>query len=394
MKTRFVSRCCQPQLKCLAAAVIALSGSTPVFADEAPPKNAPAVVAANPQLDRALLDHLRKNQWDKALQVLSSGAGANASDKSGMTALMLATQGGQLTIVSALLDRGADAKAINKAGQTALHLATTIGQPKPKKKKFGGFAKALGGAVLGGGLMGGLSGVGHLGGLASGVLGSGSLESMLGGNLQSLLGGGAFNLMGKSGWTAIVGTALQSEISSQGAFGLQNVLISPGAASANAALNAKEWVSLMSAVQSSNASVLPAMAQLAGPSAGASAKWNQFLGAAARGDQATVETLLQDKELAPVLEQATQGFRAATADLPANAASNIVAQLINHGADAKVVDKSGQTAAQLAQTRGWYSLAAQLLEAKPDVPKPEEKTSQEPTPEEQAPKDKTTVEDA
>lgn len=325
-----------------------LACATPIVrAEDAATPPSSSVIAANPHLDRVLLDHLHKNRWDNALQVLAAGANANASEKNGTTALMLAAQSGKPDLVRALLEHGADVNATNNNGQSALHLATQIGAPKPKKSGLGGIAKALGGTILN-------AGMGGFGGVAS-MLGSGGIGSMLGGNLQGLLGGGPFNLLGRNGWTAILGTAMQGDINSKGAFGLEGLLSSSGAA-----LDASGWVSLMSAARSSEPRVLGAMAQLGGADAAQSAQWSRFLNAAASGDRATVETLMNDPQMAPLLAQAMQGFKVASGELPVNAAQNIVSQLVEKGADFKIADKSGKTAAQLAQMRGWNDVAAQL----------------------------------
>jgi hypothetical protein len=97
---------------------------------------------------------------------------------------------------------------------------------------------------------------GDKGGFASHLLGGGNIDSLLGGNLQGLLSGNAFNLTGKSGWSAIIGTALQGDIKSNGAFGLQNLL-------GSGKLDAGGWTNLIGAVKGSNGQVFSAMSNLA-----------------------------------------------------------------------------------------------------------------------------------
>lgn len=319
-------------------------------ADAKPP--VPAVVAAavdNPKLNKALLDDLKAGRWDEALKALAAGANPDAQAKDGMTALMLASQGGRADVVSALLERGAQVNLTNKAGQTALHLAATIGQPKPKKKKFGGLGGLLGGAALGG-AMGGL---GDKAGLASSLLGGGGLDSLLGDNLKGLLQSGVFSLGNASGWKAVIGTALQGDLKNGGVLGIQSLL------GANSGIDAQGWVNLLTAVKGSNAEVFSAMGNLAGGAGIEGAQqWTQFLGAASSGDLSAVQGLMGNEEFSPLLQQAIQGLTSATDELPANAARKIIGQLVEKGADFKAVDKAGKTVTELLEARGWEEVSA------------------------------------
>jgi hypothetical protein len=96
------------------------------------------------------------------------------------------------------------------------------------------------------------------------------------------------------------------------------------------------------------------------PGGGQNAQWTQFLSAAASGDKASVESLMGDPSLQPLLAQATQGFSSAAGDLPMNSAKSIVQSLVEKGANAGLADGSGKTAAQLAQARNWNDVAALL----------------------------------
>lgn len=61
--------------------------------------------------------------WLSINTLLAKGADFNIKDKDGMTALMHATNKGDLAVVQALLDKGADASAKNNQGFTAADLA-------------------------------------------------------------------------------------------------------------------------------------------------------------------------------------------------------------------------------------------------------------------------------
>lgn len=348
------------KLVLLTTAVMAAGSNVHSQEADAPATAKTAVITAvidNPKLNKALLDDLKNGRWEKALQGLAAGANPNAQAKDGMTALMLAAQGGKPDVVNALLEKGAQVNLTNKAGQTALHLATTIGQPKPKKKRFGGFGGLLGGAAMGG-AMGGL---GDKAGLASSLLGSGGVDALLGDNLKGLLQSGVFDLSGTSGWKAVIGTALQGDLKNGGAMGIQNLL-------GGSNIDAQGWVNLLSSVKSSNTDVFSAMGNLAG-GAGieGTQQWTQFLGAASAGDLTAVQGLMGNQEFAPLLGQALQGLTSATDELPANAARKIIGQLVEKGADFKVVDKTGKTAAELLEARGWEDVSA-LLAAPASVP--------------------------
>ena len=282
------------------------------------------------KLDKSLLEAARDGKDTDAIAILQGGANPNAADKGLVTPLMFAAQNGKPELVRALLDMGADSKAVNKKGQSALHFATMIGQPKPKKRGFGGLGKMLGGAVLGNAVNGSLGSVGNFGSL----LGSGGIDSLLGNNLTGLLNGGAFNLGGKSGWTAIIGTALQGDLKSNGAFGLQNML--------NSQVNkmgANQWINLVGAVKSSNPQVLAAMSNIGGAG---NAQWSQFMQMAASGDVKNVTNLMGDTKMKLLLVQATQGFASASGELPANAAKTIVSSLLQKGANANALDEIGR----------------------------------------------------
>lgn len=304
----------------------------------------PVALKNDEKLDKALLDASKNAKDEDAIALLQNGANPNVSDKSGTTPLMLAAQNGKTELVSALLDMNASPNAVNKKGQSALHFATMIGQPKPKKKKFGGLGGLFGGAVLGDAISGG-----NLGSFSS-MLGTSGLDNFLGNNLSDLLNGGAFNLGGKSGWMAVIGTAMQGDIQSEGTFGVQRLL-------SNGNLDAPGWIGLAGAVKNSNPDVLRAMSNVGGAE---NAQWSHFVNAASTGDVKTVKSLMSDTKMKPLLAQAQQGFLAASGEVPSNAAGNIVQKLLQKGATANLADSDGKTASQLFQARSWNDAAALL----------------------------------
>ena len=309
-----------------------------------------AVAVRNDEkLDKLLLNAAKAGKVEEAIAILQNGANPNVADKGGLTALMWASQNGKPDLVRALLQMGANANAVNKKGQTALYLAMTIGAAK-KKKKFGNLGGMLGGAVADNVLGGGLGNYGADAAWASTLLGSGGLDDLLGNNLKALLNDAAFDLRGKNGWKAVIGTALQGDLKSDGAYGMQRLL-------SGSRLDAKGWINLMGAVKGSNGDVLRAISHIDGAR---SAQWAQFVDVASRGDVRAVTNLMNDAQMRLLLAQATQGFLSASGELPANAAKTIVSSLLQKGANAATLDKDGRTALQLAQARGWNDVAALL----------------------------------
>ena len=315
----------------------------PAFAQEAP--IAPSVTrVVVPAQTSALQKAVKDQNWDAARAAIAAGADVNVADKGGVTPLMRVSAARQSELVDLLLQNGADVSALDKKGQSALFYALPE-DPKPKKKKFGfGNVLKLASGGLGGALGGDLRG--NLGNFGS-LLGGGGLESLLGGNLQSLLSGGPFNLGGKGGWSAILGSALQGDAG--GKLGIGQ-LLSGGASN----LGAGGWTNLLSSVKGSNPKVLDAMSQING---GNSAVWGQFLNSASSGDAASVEKLMKNPELAPLLQQASAGLGAAANELPGNASRTIIQTLLQKGATAGA-DRDGNTPATIAQARGLGDIAA------------------------------------
>ncbi|RYX85069.1 ankyrin repeat domain-containing protein [bacterium] len=327
------------------------TGDTPVTNVVPAPPAAPRTIV--PAQTKALQDAIKDKNWNAARAAITAGADVNIADKGGITPLMRAADASQSGLVDLLLQNGANPNAADKKGQTALHYAIPA-DPKPKKKfGLGDVMGALGTAQgVGGALSGGMGNFGSL-------LGSGGVESLMGSNLTSLLGGGPFSLAGKSGWSAIAGAALQGDTG--GNFGINQLLGGGGILGAGGQLNALSagnWTNLLSSVKGTNPQILTAMSNLgAGTSAGQSALWNQFLNAASSGNQTLVTQLMQNPDLAPLLQQATAGLGAAAGELPGNASRTIVSTLIKSGANTEALDTQGKTAAALAQDRGLTDFA-------------------------------------
>ncbi|GJL79010.1 MAG: hypothetical protein NPINA01_19990 [Nitrospinaceae bacterium] len=98
--------------------------------EEAPP-SAQIIERPRPQelsnLDRELLDAVKKGDLDRVRQAISDGANANAQGKDGSNPLGKAASGGYLEIVKTLIQAGADANWEAPRGQTALNVAAGMG---------------------------------------------------------------------------------------------------------------------------------------------------------------------------------------------------------------------------------------------------------------------------
>lgn len=352
------------------SATKSVSAETPTTTSASTITSTPAeptlpVVKKDAKLDKALLEALQDSDAEEAAKALQDGADPNARGKDGVTPLHIVVPQGRLEWTTKLLDYKADPNAVNKSGQSALHLAIAIGAPpKPKKKKFGlgGLGSVLGGAAAGSALSGGLASYGTSAAWAGNLLGGAGLDSLLGANLDGLMQGGVFNLAGSSPWSAVLGTALQGDFRSNGAFGLQGILGGGGLGSMGnltnigslsglagigaPRLDAAGWMGLMGSVKSANPQLLGVMGNLPG---GANAQWSQFLDAASSGNRASVEALMADPNFAPMLAQAQEGFAASASELPGNAAKGIITALLLKGANRDLKDKDGKTALDLAR---------------------------------------------
>jgi type II secretory pathway predicted ATPase ExeA len=82
-----------------------------------------------PVNERALLDSIEARNAHVAELLLAAGVSANAKDKQGWTALMLAARDNQADLMQALLARGANVNAKNTMGGTALIMAALNNHP-------------------------------------------------------------------------------------------------------------------------------------------------------------------------------------------------------------------------------------------------------------------------
>jgi len=80
------------------------------------------------QLDRDLIEAVKKGRAVIVRAFLEKGASANARDRNGGTALHWAAGGGKPEIVELLLDAGADASAVDHNGLTPLDVARRRGR--------------------------------------------------------------------------------------------------------------------------------------------------------------------------------------------------------------------------------------------------------------------------
>jgi len=82
------------------------------------------------ELERDLVEAIKKSHVGIVHAFLAKGADANACDHNGDPALHWAAARGRLEIVTLLLEHDADPTAIDNIGSTALDLARTRGKPE------------------------------------------------------------------------------------------------------------------------------------------------------------------------------------------------------------------------------------------------------------------------
>jgi ankyrin repeat protein len=110
-----------------------------------------AAIEEQLKLNRALLEAVASNNYERVLELLNRGADANAvvntadaDDKTnGMTALILAAASGYLEIAQLLLKRGADVNAADKKGMTALMWAARSNQMLQLLLRYGADVNAI-----------------------------------------------------------------------------------------------------------------------------------------------------------------------------------------------------------------------------------------------------------
>ena len=84
--------------------------------------------ARNDRLDEELFERARNGEAAIVELLLAAGAGVDAKDKKGWTALQYATLEGYAAVVELLLTAGADVSAKDKDGRTVLQYAAVYGK--------------------------------------------------------------------------------------------------------------------------------------------------------------------------------------------------------------------------------------------------------------------------
>lgn len=352
------------------ALLLVASLSCPMLAHAQPPLSVGAYATVVGAYDRnSLLKAVTEGNVEKMNAALEAGEDVNQADKDGVTALMMAARMGRTDLVNALLEKGADVNRRDNEGRTALHLVLAGAEPeKPKKKRaFGSFmdqAKKIGGKAL--------SVVGSAGPFAAFLPGGALLQNlaqgmMLGNNsIASLLAPGAsFGLGNRSAWTGVLGSALMNVSKSKDGAGSVLGALDGVLQSGNSATTlASSWSTLLSSATSgqNQAKMLQAMTNLGeGATPEETATWGAFLKAAQDGDRETLQTMVSDPNVAPILAKATEGLRAAAEQIPGrDGGAAITKALIARRADTTLTDKNGQTPLQRAQAAK-LDAVAQLL---------------------------------
>jgi len=315
----------------------------------------PRASAAKPA-DSAVMRAISEGSAEQLVAAIAAGEDVNRGDKGGKTPLMLAASLGRTDLVQTLLEHGAQVNQCDNDGRTALHYVLAAAHPEPAKKKrgFGGLldqAKGVGGKALevvasAGSLSAFLPGGPLLMNLAQGMMGKGMPGLMV--------PGAAFGLGSQGAWSGVLGAALvhggaAGKAGAAPILGALDGVLQKGAPPAAAA---SSWNVLLSSAGSTQPDLYRAMSNL-GPDATPAerAAWSQFLQAAQSGDEASLQAMLTNPTLAPVLARATTGLEAAANQIPGrDGGAGIVNALVAHGADTTLMDKSGVTALQRAQS--------------------------------------------
>jgi ankyrin repeat protein len=342
-------------------------GSLQIAAAQAAPPSSLTVSVASIAIQNGgnLIDAVRSGDIEAVKTALSSGGDVNLRDKQGRTPLLFAAAAGRQDIVNLLLEKGADPNIADNAGRTALHLVLA-GEAVEKmpggKRNRGLFGKLEGGAK---GIVktvertatGALNMVGVGGLLKNGIAKSFGRTLLM--NALPFVGvAGAFGQTGQ-GWSALLGASL-----SGGANPATLASLVPGASGANVgdmALNASGWTNLVSSAKQGQADVVNALRNTPGIGDGDRAMWGQFIDAAAKRDTETVQRLMNDPRVAPLVAQAQAGLANAAKTLPgADGGSAIARALIEKGADRNIKDKAGRTPLDRAKAEGLKELTELL----------------------------------
>lgn len=284
----------------------AISTSTVAQAKTPLPVSAYAVVAAD---SNTLLKAVAEGDGEKMIAALASGENVNQSDKNGKTALMIAASLGRTDLVKTLLEKGADVNLQDREGRTALHGILAGAEPdQPKKKRgFGAFvdqAKKVGGKAL--------NVVASAGPLAQFLPGGALLQNlaqgmMMGGNgiTSLLMPGASFGLGSQGAWSGVLGSALMNSGKDKNGAGVVLGALDGVLQTGNSAANiASSWSTLLSfaTVGEKQAQMLQAMTNLGGDATPAErATWGAFLQAVQSGDAETLQTMVADPTVAPLL---------------------------------------------------------------------------------------------
>ena len=316
----------------------------------------------------ALLQAVRGGDLEAVRSALAAGADVELPDSADRrTPLMIAAGMGRADIVEALLQAGADVNRRDQAGRTALHLILADLEPKPEKKKRGGFG--LGSLGNLGKSLGVDRVAGQADGLLRGALGSGVLSRGVGrsllssGDLSTLLSGGPgaiFQMADPRHWNAVVGAAL---------LGDEKVALEGLTAGFDAA-NPDSWVRVLRPAAKGQPRLLRAMENVAEASDPATKQqWEGFLKAAGRGDANAVRQFLNDPRLAPLLGAAGDGIRTAADALPGRDGGVSVANfLLAGGANLGATDEQGRTPAGRARSAGLTEVADLLEKSAATLP--------------------------
>ena len=367
MANTFRFRVARPRFVARLVAVGGLLGcaafASPVRSAGADPQ-ARVLLAQAGRADKDLSKALEKGDEAGVTAALDAGADANATDKRGQSALMLAAKQGQSSLVALLIARGAQVNLRDKDGQSALMLATQWGAPAPsseKKKRLGGILGKLKDKAgsdlktkMGSSLDARLSGLGKVG---SALMGNVPLKEMLGENLDLLLAGKGLKLSSVSNWKAIVGTALLGDAQGGGSLGIVPMLSGD-----LRIMSAGDWSKLVQGVQKANPRVLSAVKTLDMEQSPATLKWAEFVGLAQGDNQQPMAKMIADPVLQPLLVQARTGLLGAVEGLPGQRMQTIVNGLLGAGADATLTDNNGRSALDMARERELNEIVA-LLEA-------------------------------
>lgn len=325
-----------------------------------------SIAAVDNDSSEKLLKAVTEGSVENLTAALEAGGNINGHDRDGKTGLMLAASAGRTDLVQMLLEKGADSNARDKEGRTALHYVLAAAAAPEPQKKTGGFGGLLRKAKeVGGKAVGALAGANPY--LASLLPGGPLLQNLARGmmsrGLPGLLAPGSYFSPGSSdAWSGVLGAALLNTGSkgkdAPGALlgALEGLETGTGSAAA--------WSTLFSTASEKQPDLIKAVSNVAADAAPEErAAWAAFIKAADAGDTETLQSLLSNPSLSPLLEKASSGLRSAIQMLPGrDGGAGIIAALLSHGADINIAAKDGLTALQRAQNRKLDTVARLLAQ--------------------------------